>query len=339
MRKQAFAALAAAAMIVGGSAGAATADTTELFVDVASPKDGTVYQLGEEVPVDGAVGAGSVDPWNIVFVVDASGSTFAAAGDKSVFEQEQLGGKELLKSLQTAENDVNMSVVYFADSAEGIELTTDMDKIDEALSYEHGVGLSDVGGGTSCDAGLEKAGEVLKGAKGNKRIYFLTDGHCHGNPAFAAKALKDQGIEIFPVHAGESTGECVHDQIDSDKCVKIKDPAELSVKLPESVTTVKTLNVTITNEQGDVVKEFDLSKDLTKSITQDWKLDALTGLPAGKYTVTADATDTDGNTAQDVTHFVIEAPEPEPEPEPEPTPTPTPEPEPRPKPGLPSTGR
>lgn len=205
MRKQAFAALAAAAMIVGGSAGIATADTTELFVDVASPKDGTVYQLGDEVPVDGEVGAGSVDPWNIVFVVDASGSTMDQAGDKTVYEQEQLGGKELLKALQTEETDVNMSVVYFADTAEGIELTTDMGKIDAELSRGYGdAERPSVGKGTICDAGLQKAGEVLKDAKGNKRIYFLTDGHCTGSPADTAKVLKDQGIEIFPVHAGKA---------------------------------------------------------------------------------------------------------------------------------------
>lgn len=353
MKKRLLAAASAAALLISAGAGIASAEDTDLFVEIKKPADQSVYQLGESVDVAGQVGAGAGDGANVVFVVDSSGSTMGTVGDKSVFEWEQVGGKALLQSLQSSNSSVNMGVVYFADSAKGHGMSTDMKKIDQFLSFDYFT-PEVPSGGTSCETGLQKANELLAGVKGYKRVYFLTDGQCNGSDtALAAevKKMSDAGIDLHSIHATESSYQCKEDPLKGKSCIYAPDPSTLADTLPGGVrATVETLKVVVKNDKGEVVKEADLSDKVGTAIVEDWVLGTLKDLPVGKYTVTADATAEGGAKAQDVATFTIvdkketpepkpsESPEPKPSESPKPSKSPEPKPTSKPKPGMPKTG-
>ncbi|WP_297742874.1 VWA domain-containing protein [uncultured Tessaracoccus sp.] len=342
MSKRAFAALSAAALLATAGAGIASADNTDLFVEIQQPADQSVYPVGADVPVAGKVGAGadSTAKASVVFVVDASGSTLTRVNDKSVFEWEQDGGKALLKSLRGDSNAVQMGVVYFSDEAKGFGLSNNLQDVDEWLSYDHSsAGVS--AWGTDCETGMAEANRLLDGVKGHKRIYFLTDGMCNGRQAdldAEVKKAKDAGIDVRSIHTTEASEQCKEDALQANECIYAADPSKLVAQLPgETKPTVETLKVTVTNDKGEVVKEADLSDEVGVAIIEDWKLGVLKNLPAGKYTVTAKATAQGGATATNVVTFTIGEAGDTASPEPTETPSPTPAPEPE-KPGLPNTG-
>lgn len=341
-----LAALSAAALLTTAGAGIASAEGTDLFVEIQEPADQSVYQVGTDVPVSGKVGAGadsSADA-SVVFVVDASGSTTKRVNDKSVFEWEQEGGKALLKSLSGDSEAVQMGVVYFASKAERFGLSSSMNDVDSWLSLKYS-DLEAKHGSTACETGVTEALNLLADAKGHKRIYFLTDGKCNESSkdklAEEVQKAKDAGIEVHSIHTTEESEQCKVDDLQGNDCIYASDPSTLADKLPsETKPTVETLKVTVTNDKGEVVKEADLSDEVGTAIIEDWTLGVLKSLPAGTYTVTANATAQGGATATDVATFIIEdedadeepAPEPDPKPEPDPEPDPEPEPDPAPKP-------
>lgn len=353
MNKRVLAALSAAALLTTAGAGIASAESTDLFVEIQQPADQSVYQVGADVPVSGKVGAGadSTADASVVFVVDASGSTSKKVNDKSVFEWEQEGGKALLKSLRGDSESVRMGVVYFGTSAKGYGLSNKMDDVDSWLSYDY-YSPEVATGGTNCATGVAEATRLLADAKGYKRVYFLTDGKCNDSKdkiAAEVQKAKDANIDVRSIHTTEASEQCKKDALQGNECIYAADPSNLADKLPgETKPTVETLKVVVTNDKGEVVKETDLSDEVGVAIIEDWKLGVLKDLPAGKYTVTANATAKGGATATDVATFIIEdadadeepAPEPEPEPEPDPDPKPDPKPAPKPdpKPSLPKTG-
>ncbi|WP_297746932.1 VWA domain-containing protein [uncultured Tessaracoccus sp.] len=342
MSKRVFAALSAAALLATAGAGIASADNTDLFVEIQQPADQSVYPVGADVPVGGKVGAGadSTAKASVVFVVDASGSTSARVNDKSVFEWEQEGGKALLKSLRGDSEAVQIGVVYFGSTAVGYGLSNNMQDVDTWLSYKMYTPQV-ASGGTSCELGMAEANRLLADAKGHKRVYFLTDGKCNGSGkklAAEVKKAKDAGIDVRSIHTTEASEQCQRDALQGNECIYAADPSKLVAQLPgETKPTVETLKVTVTNDKGEVVKEADLSDEVGVAIIEDWKLGVLKNLPAGKYTVTAKATAQGGASATDVVTFTIGEAGDTASPEPTETPSPTPAPEPE-KPSLPNTG-
>ena len=344
MNKRVLAALSAAALLTTAGAGIASAEGTDLFVEIQEPADQSVYKVGTDVPVSGKVGAGvdSTADASVVFVVDASGSTAKRVNDKSVFEWEQEGGKALLKSLSGDSEAVQMGVVYFASKAERFGLSNSMNDVDSWLSLNYS-DLEAKHGSTACETGVTEALNLLADAKGHKRIYFLTDGKCNESSkdklAEEVQKAKDAGIEVHSIHTTEESEQCKVDDLQGNDCIYASDPSSLADKLPsETKPTVETLKVTVTNEKGEVVKEADLSDEVGTAIIEDWKLGALKSLPAGKYTVSATATAQGGATATDVATVISEDPQPHPDPQPDPAPQPDPDPQPDPKPSLPKTG-
>ena len=343
-------------MAMAGIGTAVAAD--DVYVDITAPAEGAIVAEGDKVA--GTVGAGATaDAWNVVFVVDNSGSTLTRVNDKSVFEWEQKGALSLLKSLQTQTNNVDMGVVYFGTDAKGFGLTNDMKQIESWLGFErYASELAGTGGGTTCETGLREATKLLDGAEGNKRIYFLTDGQCNDygeDLPNAAKEAKNKGIDVRAIHTTESSEQCQSDDLNASSCTYSQDPSKLAAELPKELAgEVKSLELVITDADGKAVATEDMTGILDGSLQQDWEY-ALPGLPEGDYTIEATATGEDGVKATDKITITVgkeepkptEAPKPSEEPKPTEAPKPSEEPKPtetkKPvdntkKPGLPKTG-
>ena len=350
MKKQLLAVGTAALMTLAGIGNAVAADG--VHVDINSPADGSTVAEGDKLA--GTVGAGSTgEEWNVVFVVDNSGSTYSDVNGKSVFEWEQAGGRALLNSLQNQSNDVNMGVVYFGSGAAGFGLSKDMQDVEKWLSFDSwGDEIYSTGGSTSCELGMQEANKLLDGVNGNKRIYFLTDGMCNGwqddLDAEVAKAKKN-GIDVRAIHTTESSEQCKADALQASSCTYSEDPSKLAAQLPKELAgEVKSLELVITDADGKAVATEDMTGILDGSLQQDWEY-ALPALEDGTYTIEATATGEDGAATTDTLTITVGKPVAKPEPtetaKPEPTETAKPEPtetkapeKDEKKPGRPKTG-
>lgn len=311
MKKRIVSVLAATGIVLAGG-GVAAADTTNLFVDIENPVDQTVYEQGDAVALDGTVGAGSgaEAQWNVVFLVDKSGSTrtmvTSADGiEKNVFDWEKDGVRSLIGSLQGSNDPVNMGVSFFGSDVTELVFTSDFDEAEKQLDA-----VSQPSGGTRCDLALQSALDGLANKVGEKRVYLITDGVCNNSADTQAKAdeFAKQGVELYTIQTTTGSEKCEQGAYGLD-CVYVEDPSTLQANLKDLANRVQSLKVTVTDANGDTVAAQDLSGDLSGAITQNWVADELMGLPAGKYTVTAVAQDKDGNEAKDVTQFIVKAPE------------------------------
>ncbi|RRD47323.1 VWA domain-containing protein [Tessaracoccus sp. OH4464_COT-324] len=340
MRKRILAGLAAAAVALTAGLGVARADDGSVSVEVKKPAEGAVAEAGKPVELGGVASAGGGgQDWNVVMVLDASGSTLDVVNQKSIFEWEQVGAKALMKSLQASTSEINQGVVYFGSGKAGFGMTKDSAQVDQWLSLGYrSPELSGVTGSTACEYGVQAARELLKNTTGNKRVYFLTDGRCNGSTSTLAKEVQQaaaENIEVFSIHTTAASSQCKNDQLKGKSCIYAEDPSTLAGVLPGGSATLETLQVLVEDDKGKEVTKVSFDAEVSGKLVYNWTTQ-LPALPAGKYKVTASATAKGVNqpAVHSITFTVSHTPVPQPSASPKPSMSPKPSPSMSPKPSV-----
>lgn len=181
--------------------------------------------------------------------------------------------------------------------------------------------------GTSFNNALTSVTTAYAGVTGEKWVFMLTDGESSVSTS-TLTALQDAGIKVRTFSVGSGAAGCQATGSVSplyaiaastgESCIVVDDPTKLTAAFAGAPVNVSGLTVTVTGTEG-------FSQTLTPTINAlgDWSTTELTGLAPGTYTVTSNASFTDGTTATDTSTFVVAGSTESPSPTVTPTETPT----------------
>jgi len=145
-----------------------------------------------------AAAAPTTETSNILFIIDASGSMKAKAGDKTKMEAAKGVVTDLIGQLPS---DVQAGLMAYGhrqkSDCKDVELLVPIGPVDKAV-FDQKVRALQPLGETPISFSILQAADVLKNVKGKKSIILISDGEesCKEDPCEVAKELKSADIDL-----------------------------------------------------------------------------------------------------------------------------------------------
>ena len=254
-RRRTLAVIGAVGLVAFSAGGASAANPgtatlsngAQVSVSITSPATGTEYSVpvgntSVDVPVAGSasIGIGAPDA-TIIYVMDVSGSTTAAAGAcGTVLQCEKAFFVALNNAVVLDGSTAAVGLVTFSSGATtGLGLTAPSSAL-----VGPAINLPTAGGGTNCTAGLNQAASLLSAATTSKKIVvFASDGFCNAGGSVTSSALASTTVVVHSVAIGSGSSCTANGGLGSltdiaqngGSCTAVTDPNNLPNIIPSII--------------------------------------------------------------------------------------------------------